>query len=136
MIKTFLLLCKRILTNRIGLFLVVIHLVIVIYDFAKKNSHFGIPCEGEALGAGWSLIAGRSFHWFNESLLIQLLTLLDILAIFIAGAVTSLFSSLNWCRYTVSWVEAVFILIFASVQWLLVGFGIQELMKGRKVNTR
>jgi hypothetical protein len=133
MIKTFFLFCKRILTNRIGLILVAIHLIIVIYDFGQKNSYVGMPCEGEKYwGAGWSLIAGRSFHWNNESFLIQLLTLLDYLAIFIADAVLSLFSSLNLCRYTKSWVEAILILVFASAQWLLVGFQIERFIKGEK----
>lgn len=133
--KTFLLFSKRILTSRLGLSLVVLHLVIVIYDFGQKNSYAGMPCEGEKFGgAGWSLIAGRSFHLNNESLIIQLVTLLDLPSIFIGEAILNMFSSLNWCRYTVSWVEAIIILVFASLQWLLIGFGLQECVKNLKRN--
>jgi uncharacterized protein YceK len=130
MIKTFLLFCKRIFISRLGLLLAITHLIIVIYEFAQNNPLSDMPCEGEKFsGAGWSLIAGRSFHWENESLLLQLVTLLDLPAIFIADTVLILFSSLNLCRYTKSWVEAILILVFASLQWLLIGYGLQEFVR-------
>jgi hypothetical protein len=132
MIKTFLLFCKRLLTSKLGLFLVITHLVIVIYEFSPMISNSDMPCEGRKVWAGNILLAGRLIHWNNESLVLQSVILLDLPAIMVANVVLPLSSSLNLCRYTQSWVEAIILLIFASLQWLLIGFGLQEFVRSLK----
>ena len=125
--------CKRILTSRLGLFLVVAHLIIIIFEFRQKASFPYMPCEGDRFqGAGVLFVAGRFFHWNYESVLLQIVTLLDFPAIAFSSLFSDLFSSLNLCAYPKSWVEAIAVLIFASLQWLLIGFGLQELVRSLK----
>src|SRR5687767_7424800 len=121
MVKAVLDFCKRVITSRFGQFLAVAHLVIVIYIFAQMTSHSDVPCRAESFSPGWSTIAGRSFHWTYEPLL-TVVYLLDLPATIIGGILTTLFLPLSWCDYTMSWVSAILMLIFASFQWQLFGY--------------
>jgi integral membrane sensor domain MASE1 len=116
----------------LGQFLVVAHLLFIVYEFAQKPAatYADTPCV-----VGWSsasLIAGRNYHWAYESTPLKIVSLLDLPALFVGGLASRLFSPLNLCALTASWVEAILALTFASIQWLLVGFIVESIFRGLK----
>ncbi len=127
MVKTIFEFGKRLVSSQFGLFLLVIHLIILVYRFIPRtliNSEK--TCNLEFRSPGWIYIAGDYFHFAYENILMQTVLLLDLPVLIIAESIVNLFSYLNWCDFTKSWVIAGLSLIFASLQWLLVGLGLQE----------
>ncbi len=130
---------KRFFTNRIGWFLAIVHLCLTVYDFAQKNplAYDSNECEPPGNFAGHYLIAGRYFHWTNESLIHQVTILLDfpslIVSEFLMIPISYLFHT-NICVYTKSWIFAYVLLVVTSLQWLIVGFIIQSVFfKPKKI---
>lgn len=123
---------QRVLSSRLGQFLVVIHLCLVLFDFSGKSvpdfnpNNCASVSEWQVTGY---LIAGRFFHYSYESALHKLTMLIDLPAL----AASSLFAAPVYyffprtCAYTASWIYAFVLLLFASFQWLLVGRGIEHL---------
>ena len=123
---------RGIFTNRIGWFLAVVHLCLTVYDFAQKSPlNYDLNnCEPPPNFAGHYLIAGRYFHFTNESLIHQVTILLDFPSLIVSGLVMIPISFLfptNLCVYTESWIFAFVLLMVASLQWLIVGFIIQSI---------
>ncbi|MBV9927548.1 MAG: hypothetical protein JOZ96_21200 [Acidobacteria bacterium] len=120
---------RRAASSRLGLCLLAAHLVYVVWEFALKPSatYAKTPCVAEPSSA--VLIAGRLYHWHYESAPLKLITFLDLPAMFLAGLASKCFAPLRLCDFTSSWVDAVLILFFASVQWLLFGFVVEALFR-------
>ena len=118
---------KRIALSRVGHLLLIVHLCLVVYAFAQKPSYSDIPCTGSAFDS--SLLAGRYYHFHYESTLMKTLTFLDIPSIALGSSAASLLSPFKFCVYTASWIEGLLILTFASLQWLLIGFFLQEIYR-------
>jgi hypothetical protein len=130
--KTMLRFLRRVASSRLGQLLFVVHLIIVVSEFAHKPSatYSDTPCVMEPSSAAF--IAGRSYHWAYESSLLKVVNILDFPALVIGGIVSKMLSPLNLCAFTRSWVDAVLALTFASVQWLLVGLIIEFIFRGLK----
>ena len=118
---------RRVVSSRVGQFLLVAHLVIVVYEFAQKPVASYSDCVLEPSSAAF--IAGRDYHWHYESVLLKWISILDLPALVLGGLFSTLLLPLNLCAFTLSWVGAVLILSFASVQWLLVGFIIESMIR-------
>ena len=120
---------RRVASSRFGQFLLAAHLVIIVYEFAQKpaSTYSDTPCVIEP--SSMAFIAGRGYHWHYESALLKVVSMLDFYAFALGELVTHLTSPLNLCAFTVSWVEGILILTFASIQWLLVGFIIESIIR-------
>jgi hypothetical protein len=123
---------RRVASSRLGQFLFVAHLVIIVYEFAQKSAaaYADTPCVVEPSSAVF--VAGRAYHWHYESTLLKIVTLLDFPALILGALVSKLLSPLKLCAFTSSWVEAFLVLMFASIQWLLVGFIIASIFRALK----
>ena len=124
---------KRILTNRTGHALIIIHLCLVVYDFARKpiaEGDYGDCVSVSAWDVTGTLLAGRYVHFTYESTLLQLIVIADLPAVFIGELVSSgIFRVFpDTCIYTASWINAIAILTIASLQWALAGFVIERLL--------
>lgn len=124
MIKTILDFCRRLLISKIGHFLLILHLAIVVYAFLQLDSYSDTPCLKESFSPGWANIAGRYFHFTYEPL-ITIIFVIDFPAVLIGGLITSIFLPLNFCDITKSWISGISILILASFQWQLLGFWLE-----------
>ena len=111
---------KRVATSELGRAFVFVHLFLVLYRFIPFVRFRG-ECRSSH-GAGWIYIAGHDFHFAYEDAWFQILFMLDMPAVIISEFVLNISSSIGWCEFTRSWIFAILWLVFASVQWLLVGF--------------
>lgn len=124
MIKTLFNFCWRVMTNRLGQALFVLNLILVIYTFAQKPAESDIPCQFSPASVVY--LAGRMFHWTNESSLLQVIAFLDLPAMFVASIFSILSLPFGLCQNVMSWITGISILICASFQWLLIGFWIEK----------
>jgi hypothetical protein len=117
---------RRVVSSRLGQFLFVAHLVIIVYEFAQKPgaSYGDTPCFLEP--SSQAFIAGRPYHWTYESDLLKWVTILDLPALLLGELTSNLLLPLGLCAFSLSWVAAILILTFASIQWLLAGFIIES----------
>ena len=126
-------LINRIASSRIGQLLLLIHLILVVYDFAQKTGHTSfVDCTPRSeWNSTAGVLAGRYFHPAYESVLLKVLMFLDLPAILFGAIVLYPFYYIypNICVYTASWIDAAVILLFASFQWLLVGCSIEWLIR-------
>ena len=123
---------KRIASSRIGQLLAVIHLSLVVYDLAQKPGRTSFAdCTPSSWYSTGSIFAGRYFHATYESLLLMVLVFLDLPAILFSAIILNPFYYIypNICVYTASWIDAVVVLLCASVQWLIIGYGIEWLFR-------
>ena len=123
---------RRVAASRLGQFLVVAHLLFIVYDFAQKPAatYSDTPCVVEPSSAAF--IAGRNYHWHYESNLLKIVSLLDFPALVLVGLASTVLFPLKLCAFTTSWVEAILALTFASIQWLLVGFIVEAVFQTLK----
>lgn len=122
---------QRLLVSRMGWLLLITHLAIVIYIFAQMSSQTDAPCHEQFHSPGWSTIAGRSFHWIYEPLL-MVVFFLDFPAVLVSGIIETLVLHSDWCDYSKSWFMAFIMLFFASIQWLIIGFWLESLLRFSK----
>ena len=129
MMKAVLTFLRRVASSRIGQFLVIAHLLFIVYEFAQKESvtYADTPCVVEP--SSKSLIAGRDFHWAYESTALKIVTVLDLPGLVVGGLAFRLLSPVKFCDFTVSWVGAIFALTFISIQWLIVGFIVESIFR-------
>lgn len=120
---------RRLASSRLGQFLLVVHLIIIVYEFAQKPAatYSDTPCVVEPSSAAF--IAGRNYHWTYESALLKLVSLLDLPALVLGDLAAMLVSPLRLCALTISWVEGVLVLTFASIQWLFIGFIVESIFR-------
>ena len=119
---------KRIATSKVGWFLVVLHLSLVLYRFIPYVKFEG-DCSLSSHAAGHIYIAGDYFHFFYEDAWFQILLMLDMPALMVSDFVLNMFSSFGWCEFTQSWILAVLWLVFASIQWFMLGYLSQEIYR-------
>ena len=125
-------LTRKVVSSRLGQFLFVTHLILVIYAFGvKSTADFGQIWNDCATLP----IAGRAIRIPFESPLLKTLALLDLPSLFIYYVIGLLIFVLigliapNVSAYTVSWIGAVILLLLTSVQWLLIGSFIEWLIR-------
>lgn len=120
---------RQVATNRLGQFLFVAHLIIVVYEFAGKAARI-VEFDGQDDGKYWwfNTLANRNFHFPRESLLLQISYLLDLPAVLFSFLFTPLrlliYPSVSMA--TASWMEAPLLLACASAQWFLIGFALAK----------
>jgi hypothetical protein len=120
---------RHVASSRVGLFFVVAHMLFIVYEFAQKPgaTYADTPCAVE--WSSKSFIAGRDYHWAYESTPLKVVSLLDLPALLLGGLTSELLSPLELCSFTRSWVNAILYLVFASIQWLLVGFIVESIYR-------
>jgi hypothetical protein len=121
MVKSLLHYLNRVATSRLGLFLSLTHLCLVVYAFAQKPQ-LTLECHDEINFAGTSLIANRSVHLYYESLLLKIIILLDLPGMLLSTFLRFLLFPLNHFlaglyTSTQSWIGAIILLIGTSIQW-------------------
>ena len=123
---------RRVASSRVGKFLVISHLIFIVYEFAQKPAatYAETPCVVEPGSA--SFIAGRDYHWHYESTSLKIVHVLDLPALVVGGLALELLSPVKFCAFTASWVYAIFFLTFTSIQWLIVGFIVQSIFRWLK----
>ena len=127
---------KRVLSSRLGRILCVIHLILFAYAI-----YLGEPVPPARVGCGtWTLvaklIAGRMFAFHYEWSLLYVLLHFDFPAMILSAVLArTLLSPLNdyLCDYARSWVAAANILACASVQWWIMGYFIEWVLRKRKI---
>ena len=133
MIRPILGFVSQVASSRVAWFLFVIHLCLVVFDFAQKQP-VSIGCNDEWDVAGADLIAGRFFHLHYESTLIKVVLLLDTPGILLSMLFGLLLMPLGYllpqpCLYTSSWIAAIFMLVGTSIQWLIIGYGVERILR-------
>ncbi len=121
---------KRVVGSRLGHLLLVIHLCLLLFYFAQLNESYSVPPSATAE----DVITGRFIggHYMNfDSTLLWTLVLINILPLFLSQAfikiVILLFPHLS--AITFSWVQAYQMVVTTSVQWLLIGYFIERMIK-------
>ncbi len=120
----------RILTNRIGLFLLSINLCLIAYGCSQ------IPIAPQESGGDCFTVSEALFlpmqafaSLFPEQLII--FAWLNFPAVFVSSLFTGLLGIIfpNWCIHTFTQIFRCFSVIFSSMQWLLIGHVIEKLLK-------
>lgn len=129
---------RRVAGSRLGQFLFALHLVLAVYAVGSVA-----PADPKQWWADCAEIpiAGRSVKPFLGSPLTQTLAWLDLPTLFIhyilrmiLYIVIGLFHPLS--LYAMSWVEAFVLFILASLQWLLIGFGLESIFKSIRLRNQ
>src|SRR3989442_230921 len=70
---------RKVINNRLGQLLLIVHLLVVIWLFSQKPavSPDWISTPGVANSYSYTLIAGRVFHYHYESVFMKLVLVLD-----------------------------------------------------------
>ncbi len=123
---------KRVAGSRLGHLLLVIHLCLILFYFAQLNDVYAFNAVPSATAE--DVITGRVIggHYLNfDSTLLWSLVAINILPVFLCQAlikiVILMFPHLS--VNTISWVQAYQMVIRTSVQWLLVGYFIERMIK-------
>lgn len=134
---------KRITCSRLGLLFAFVHLCLVIFAFAQKETA-KVNCDG-ALPGGWLnvyevagniFVAGRMVHFYYEATLFKIIYVLDLPGMLLSFLVAFPFSFLSYlfpklCAYTQSWLLAAALIIGTSIQWWLIGYLLEQLTKAK-----
>jgi len=125
---------KKVICSRIGQILLVIHLILVVFDFSFKKpisraENNSVPNATEISSA--TLIAGRGFHYHYESGLLKFVIAIDTPRLIISFVIALLLTPLGLILpplgyYDESWAGAFILLCGTSIQWLLVGYCIER----------
>ena len=116
---------KTICGSRLGWLLVAVHFYLVFLAFCPKSAQTGQETwvEFQKEYTDYILIAGRGVHIGIESDFFLTLTSLDaptlVVGLLVTGLLTPFYSNLS--AVTASWIDAVVLLFFTSLQWILVG---------------
>ena len=127
---------KSVARSRVGQILFVVHMSLVIFEFAQKTpvprAELNVFSSEEIVSTS-DLIAGRYYHFGHESLLLQFISLIDIPGFFI-GYILSLPISYilpPLGAYDDSWLAAIILLCGTSIQWFIIGYYIERVIKRR-----
>ncbi len=131
---------KRVASSRIGHTLLIVHLSLVVFDFAQKQpvsraeSNIVRTAENQSSS---SLLAGRGFHWHYESTLLKFLVLADLPGIFLSLLIALILVPLFYVlptlgEYDASWVGAVLLLLATSIQWQFIGYCLERVIRAKK----
>ena len=127
---------KNLAGSRLGQILLVIHLCLVVYDFANNPAE-GYDYPNCTKVSEWdvsgTLIANRFFHHLeNESTLLVTLLILDLPALLLGMVLLVPVEKIllqSVCVETASWVSAVVLLLLTSIQWLIIGYVVERLIR-------
>jgi len=134
---------KRVASSRVGNVLLILHLSLVIFDFAQKppvpRAQSNIVHEADKPLSSSLLLAGRSFHWHYESALLKFLILVDLPGIFVSLLISVILIPLFYVlsplgAYDESWFAAGVFLLGASIQWQFLGYWLERVIQ-KKNNT-
>ena len=128
-------LLKKIVSSRVGLILVGVHLCLVLYAFRGETRTFGDECfvlEGSL--AEFRSNGQVTFHWYRGSILYKTIILLDLPSMVVAAILLFPFGWIldYFCFQTAYWIINFWMLFCASVQWLLIGYAIERFYTYRK----
>lgn len=124
---------KNSVISRLGWFLSVSHLCFVVFDFAQKKP-VEVGCREDLNIAGANLIAGRIFHFSHETILLEIIILLDTPGILLSAVIALFLIPLDYilpdqCFCTLSWIGAMVLLTTTSVQWCFIGYMIERIVR-------
>ena len=117
--KSFARFIRSLVSSRLGLILLAMHFIIVTFEFARKIPEYNDTSWTEFQKMGWdySLIAARGFHWHYESVMLKIITVLDLPAILVGSLVSDVFFTGLYSKLTAdtaSWIDAGILLFFTS----------------------
>ena len=144
MMKAILQFLKRVASSRVGHILLVVHLSLVVFDFAQKTpvsraENNRVHEAGEILSSS-VLLAGRGFHYHYESPLLKLLILVDLPGLLLGLIVGLMLIPINSVAplgaYDESWVAAGILLLGTSIQWQMVGYCLEKIVRSAKSSER
>jgi hypothetical protein len=126
----------------LGVLVAVIHgslLILAISNMSPPSPQLAAYLDSGGRSSA-TLFAGRPFHLHYESLLLKMVTLLDLPALLASAIILiplglgGIFTGVG--RYVMSYVDAGNLLVFASAQWWLVGRFIESRLCTTGVGTR
>jgi hypothetical protein len=124
---------KKVVTSRLGHLLLVINLCLGVYEFSQSRvrEYETVECASRAeVQSSTGQICTSLFPAW-----IQIMALLDMPAIMVSRLITDPIHSRfpQMCIYTVSRVDTAVFLLCGSMQWLLVGYGIERVIMARRI---
>ena len=121
---------KRIAVSRLGHLLLVIHLCLLLFYFAQLNEPYSVQPSATVEDVITGRFIGGHYMHFDSTLLWSLVAI-NILPLLLCQAlikiVILLFPHLG--VNILSWVQAYQMVVITSVQWLLVGYFIERMIK-------
>lgn len=137
MTRRFLHYLKRVASSRVGYVLLILHLSLLVYDFADKKpvvraENNRVIEKGERRESA-VLLAGRMFHYTYESPLLKFLIFVDLPGIFLTLLLNIVLLPVLYFiplgEYDASWVAAALFLLGTSIQWQFIGFCLESVFK-------
>jgi hypothetical protein len=135
---------KRIASSRVGHILLILHLSLVVFDFAQKTpisraESNRVVEAGETMESA-TLLAGRMFHYHYESPLLKFLIFVDLPGILLSLLLGLALLPINYVAplgaYDESWVAAVILLLSTSLQLQVIGYCLGKVFKSAKSSER
>jgi hypothetical protein len=135
---------KRIASSRVGHILLILHLSLVIFDFAQKEpvaraESTRVVEAGETVESA-TLLAGRMIHYHYESPLLKFLMFVDLPGILLSLLFGLVLLPINYIAplgaYDESWVAAGIFLLGTSIQWQFIGYCLERVFKSAKRSER
>ena len=122
---------ERVASSRAGHALLILHLSLVVFDFAQKTpvsrAESNVVYKAGEIMPSSLLLAGRSFHWHYESALLRLLVFVDMPGLLLSFLFGLILAPLSYIlpplgAYDDSWFVAGLFLVGASIQWQFIGY--------------
>ena len=122
--------CRAVVTNDVAWLFAAVHgvvLVLCVANMSPPDREFAEDLDRVYANGGWSsatVYAGRPFHLHYESIPLQLISLADLPAEFLAAVVGTGLESLNMLPtdlYRISYLLFGLNALFGSMQWLIIG---------------
>lgn len=121
---------KRVLASRVGHLLFVINLCFIIYEYSQTSAQFyvsGGSCETVSEARNSDIIVCTSLFPFW----IKIVTWLNLPALIPTTIISTLLQSMfpTMCVQTATQVSTFLFAVFASIQWLFVGYVVESIAK-------
>ena len=121
---------KRVLTNRVGHLLLVINLCFIIYEYSQTAARFyesGDSCETVRETQSSDVMVCTSLF----PLWIKIIAWLNLPALVPTTMISTLLQTSfpTMCVQTETQISTFVLMIFASIQWLFVGYVIERIVK-------
>ncbi len=123
---------KQVVASQLGHLLLIVNLCLVFYEFTQSNvrEYENIDCasRAEVQSSTVQICVSLFPAW------LKVMALLDLPAIMLSMLITEPIHSLfpQMCIYTASRIDTAVFLICGSMQWLLVGYGIERVIRARR----
>jgi hypothetical protein len=135
---------KRVASSRLGHILLILHLSLVVFDFAQKTpvsraENNRVVEAGETMESA-TLVAGRMFHYHYESPLLKFLIFVDLPGIFLSLLLGLVLLPISYIvplgEYDESWMAAGIYLLSTSIQWQFIGYCLERVFKSSNRSER